>query len=111
MTPEVRTVGEVSIVDLKGRVTHGSGDMEMRETVQRLIDSGKKKFVINLDKVTFMDSAGIGELVACHKRAVEKGGVIKILRPNEKLLDLFAITKLIEIFEIFTDEKEALKGF
>ena len=111
MTPEVRAVGDVSVIEMKGRVTHGSGDIEMRETVQHLIDGGHRKFLINLDKVTFMDSAGIGELVACYKRAVEKGGMIKILRPNEKLLDLFTITKLIEIFDIFKDEKEALKSF
>lgn len=111
MTPEVRTIGDVMVIDLKGRVIHGSGDIEMRETVQRLLDSGQRKFLINLEKVTFMDSAGIGELVACHKRAVEKTGLIKILKPNEKLLDLFTITKLIEIFDIYTDEKEALKTF
>ena len=111
MIPEVRTIGDVNIVDLKGRVTHGSGDVEMKETVQHLLDDGKKKLLINLDRVSFMDSAGLGELVACHKRTVEKGGVIKILRPNEKLLDLFTITKLIEIFDIFTEEKDALKSY
>jgi anti-anti-sigma factor len=111
MQPAVRSNGDVSIIDLPGRVTHGSGDMEMRETIQHLLDEGKKKFIVNLDRVTFMDSAGIGELVACHKRAVEKGGVIKILKANEKMLDLFAITKLNEIFDLFTDEKEALKSF
>ena len=111
MVPETRIVGDVVIIDLKGRVTHGSGDLEMRETIQQLLDEGKRKFVINLEKVTFMDSAGIGELVACHKRAVEKGAMIKILKPNEKLLDLFTITKLIEIFDIYENEKEALKSF
>jgi len=111
MTPEVRAIGDVSVIDLKGKVIHGSGDIEMRETVQHLLDDGKRKFLINLEKVVFMDSAGIGELVACHKRAVEKGGAIKILKPNEKVLDLFTITKLIEIFDIFKDEKEALKAF
>ena len=111
MVPEVRSIGDVVIVDLKGRVTHGSGDLEMRETIQQLLEDGKKKFVIHLEKVTFMDSAGIGELVACHKRAVEKGSTIKILKPNEKLLDLFTITKLIEIFDIFDNEKDALKSF
>jgi len=111
MTPDVRTVGDVSIIDMKGKVTLGSGDIEMRETVHHLLDDGKKHFLINLDRVTFMDSAGVGELVACHKRVVEHGGVIKILRPNEKLLDLFTITKLIEIFDIFKDEKEALRAF
>src|SRR5947199_184405 len=117
-----RTEAEVEILDLSGKITIGEGEAELRRTVQGMIDEGhkkillsldegKKKFVVNLEKVTFMDSAGIGELVACHKRAVEKGGVIKILKANEKMLDLFAITKLIEIFDLFTDEKEALKSF
>src|SRR5438876_721822 len=106
-----RAEGDVRVMELSGNVTHGAGDFEMRETIQHMLDEGKKKFIVNLEKVTFMDSAGIGELVACHKRAVEKGGVIKILKANEKMLDLFAITKLIEIFDLFTDEKEALKSF
>ena len=111
MIPGVRSSGSVSIVDLPGRVTHGAGDIEMRETIQSLLEEGKRNILVNLEKVTFMDSAGIGELVACHKRAVEKGGQIKILKPNEKLLDLFTITKLIEIFDIFTSEKEALASY
>lgn len=111
MGPVVRNSGDVSIVDLPGRVTHGSGDIEMRETIQNLLDTGKKKFIVNLEKVTYMDSAGIGELVACHKRAVQKGGVIKILKANEKMLDLLTITQLNKIFDLFTDEQEALKSF
>lgn len=111
MIPGVRSIGSVSVVDLPVRVTHGAGDIEMRETIQSLLEEGKRNILVNLEKVTFMDSAGIGELVACHKRAVEKGGQIKILKPNEKLLDLFTITKLIEIFDIFTSEKEAIASY
>src|SRR5436309_364698 len=111
MVPDVRTSGDVSIIDLKGRVTHGSGDLEMREMVQHLLDEGKKNFLINLDKVTFMDSAGIGELVACHKRAVEKGGVIKILKPNEMIFDVLVIPKLVTVFETFNDEQDGVHSF
>ena len=111
MHPNVRAIGDVSILDLAGRVTHGSGDFEMRDTLLSLLDEGKRKFIVNLEKVTFMDSAGLGELVACHKRAVEKGGVIKLLKANEKMLDLFTITRLIGIFDVFSDEKEALDSF
>ena len=111
MVPEVRTVGSVHIVDLKGRITHGSGDVEMKETIQHLIEEGKKHYLVNMEKVSFMDSAGLGELVACYKRTVENGGVMKILKPNEKVLDLFTITRLIEVFDIFDNEKDALKSY
>src|SRR5437763_1529835 len=106
-----RAEGDVHVLELSGKITIGEGDVELRRTVHGMIDVGHHKILLSLEKVGFMDSAGIGELVACHKRAVEKGGVIKILKANEKMLDLFAITKLIEIFDLFTDEKEALKSF
>ena len=94
----------------------GEVDIAVRETVRdavtdALSERPAPELVIDLREVTFMDSAGIGELVACHKRAVEKSGTIKILKPNEKLLDLFTITKLIEIFDIYENEKDALKAF
>jgi anti-sigma B factor antagonist len=111
MQPEVRDRGDVSIIDLPGRITHSSGDFEMRQTIQSLLDQGKRKLLVNLEKCTFMDSAGIGELVACHKRAVEKGGVIKIMGANEKMLDLLTITKLITVFDVYKTETEALHSF
>jgi anti-sigma B factor antagonist len=111
MGPTVRTSGDVTIIDLPGRVTHGQGDIEMRETIQSLLDTDKKKLIVNLEKTTYMDSAGIGELVACHKRAVQRGGVIKILKANDKMLDLLTITQLNKIFDLFTDEKEAVGSF
>ena len=111
MHVEVRKKGDVVVADLNGRLVGGVGDEILREVVNELLAEGWKKILLNLSGVQVVDSAGIGELVACHKRAVEKGGAIKILKPNEKLLDLFTITKLIEIFDIFKDEKEALKAF
>src|SRR2546428_472946 len=111
MLSKRRTEGPIEVLELSGKITIGEGEAELRRDVQDLLDSGRRKILISLERVTFMDSAGLGELVACYKRAVEKQGTIKILKPNEKLLDLFTITKLIEIFDIYENEKDAIKAF
>lgn len=111
MKTSIRNVGEVSIVDLPGRITHGDTDLELKMAVGSLLEEGRRRIVMNMEKVAFMDSAGLGELVACHKRVVEKGGAIRILRPNKKVLDLFTITKLISLFDIFEEEKQAIESF
>ena len=76
-----RKYGNVTVVDLKGKITIGRGDVILRETVQQLFDEGHRQILLNLAGVSYMDSAGIGELVACHKRAVEKTGRLKLLNP------------------------------
>jgi anti-sigma B factor antagonist len=111
MKPSIRQQGAVSIVDLPGRITHGDGDVQMKEAVTALLDAGRTKIVLNMEKVNYMDSAGLGELVATHKRVVEKGGVMRILRPNTKVLDLFTMTRLIQLFEVYEDEAQAVEGF
>ncbi len=111
MTVNVRHYGRVSVVDLPGNITHGDGDIAMKGAVQDLIDAGNTSIVLNLDKVAYMDSAGIGELVACHKRVTDKGGRMKLVKMNQKVLDLFTITKLIQLFDTYDDEKEAIGSF
>src|SRR5437867_10336470 len=108
MQVKQRSVGPVEIVELSGKITVGEGEVELRRKVQGMIDSGNKKILLSLERVGFMDSAGLGELVACYKRATQKGGTIKILRPSGKVADLLSLTKITEIFEIFDDEGEAL---
>src|SRR2546427_432785 len=103
-----RTEGEVEILDLSGKITIGEGEVELRRTLQGMIDAGSRKILLSIEKVGFMDSAGLGELVACIKRATEKGGTIKLLRPTGKVADLLSMTKITEIFETFEDEGEAL---
>ena len=76
------------MVDISGKITIGEGDIVLREKVDELLDEGQTQIVLNLEKVTYMDSAGIGELVACYKRAKEKGGTVKLLDPSGKVLDL-----------------------
>ena len=111
MKTEIRQIGKVMVVDLHGKITIGSGDVVLRDTVQKLFDEGRKAILLNLVGVTYMDSAGIGELVACHKRALEKNGVLKLLNPSGKVADLLQLTKLIEVFEVFDTEPEALASF
>lgn len=111
MKVNVRSEGEVSVVDLSGKITIGEGDVVLRETVETLLKEGRSKIVLNLARISYMDSAGIGELVACYKRSREKGGQLKLLNPSGKVYDLLQLTKLEEIFESFRDEGEAIQSF
>jgi anti-sigma B factor antagonist len=111
MKATIRQIGRVAVVDLNGKITIGEGDVILRDKVHEILDAGQKHVLLNLDKVSYMDSAGIGELVACYKRTKEKGGTVKLLKPSGKVSDLLALTKLEEVFETFLDEKEALVSF
>jgi anti-sigma B factor antagonist len=111
MKTKVRNIGKVAVLDLAGKITIGEGDVILREEVNKLLESDRKSILLNLDKVTYMDSAGIGELVACFKRASEAGARLKLLNPSGRVSDLLSLTKLQQVFEIFGDEKEALVSF
>jgi anti-sigma B factor antagonist len=111
MKATVRDIGKVTVVDLSGKITIGEGDVVLRERVTELLDGGHQNILLNLSKVSYMDSAGIGELVACYKRAKEKEGIVKLLNPSGKVYDLLQLTKLEEVFETYKDEKEALVSF
>jgi len=111
MKATVREIGKVAVLDLSGKITIGEGDVVLRERVTELLEGGQLNVLLNLGKVSYMDSAGIGELVACYKRAKEKNGTVKLLNPTGKVYDLLQLTKLEEVFETFADEKEALVSF
>jgi anti-sigma B factor antagonist len=111
MKTTVRQVGQVSVVDLSGKITIGEGDVVLRDKVVELLDGGHSKILLSLEKVSYMDSAGIGELVACFKKARERGGTVKLLKPSGKVEDLLQLTKLWEVFEIFDEEPKAVASF
>jgi anti-sigma B factor antagonist len=111
MKANVRKIGPIAVVDLNGKITIGKGDVMLRETVKGLLEEGDTSILLNLDKVSYMDSAGIGELVACFKRVNDKGGQVKLLNPQGRVYDLFQMTKLDQVFETHMDEKEALVSF
>ena len=111
MKTSVRTVGAVSVVDLLGKITIGEGDIVLHDKVKELLDSGRTQILLNLEQVSYMDSAGIGELVACFKKARERGGTVKLLRPSGKVVDLLALTKLEQVFEVHASEADAVSSF
>ncbi len=111
MKTNIRQIGHISVVDLSGKITIGEGDVALRNAVQEILEAGNQHILLNLEKVSYMDSAGIGELVACYKRAKEREGSVKLLNPSGKVYDLLSLTKLEEVFDTFTDEKEALVSF
>ncbi len=111
MRLDVRQIGHVAVVDLAGKITVGEGDAVLREGVFELLQSDQKQILLNLRKVPYMDSSGIGEIVACYKAARDKNGTVKLLNPSEKVSTLLQTTRLEEVFEIYRNEKEALRSF
>jgi anti-sigma B factor antagonist len=107
----VRRVGDVAIVDLAGRITLGEGSGLLRNTIKDLIAAGQNNILINLKDVTYLDSAGLGELVGAYASVTHASGNIKLLNPQAKVHDLLQITKLYTVFIAFDDEAEALRSF
>lgn len=111
MHVEIRQVGDVVVVDLQGKLTAGLGDQILRETLGELFAQNWKRVLLNLSSVTFMDSAGVGELVAGLRGAKKRGVALKLLNASERVHSTLYIAKLLPIFEIYQDEKEALERF
>ncbi|HEY7369762.1 MAG TPA: STAS domain-containing protein [Thermoanaerobaculia bacterium] len=111
MKTSVRESGGVSIIDLKGKITIGSGDIQLRETINRLLEEGKKNILINMQDVTTIDSSGIGELVGCYTSVTNKGGKLKLEKLPEKISDVLTVTQLITVFDVFDTEDEAVKSY
>jgi len=106
-----RRNGDVVVIDLKGKLTLGSGDVQLRSIIRDLLDRDEKKILLNLDKVSYMDSAGVGELVASYTTASNREADLKLLNLTSKIRDLLQFTQLISVFEHFSDETEASASF
>jgi len=104
----LRESGNVVIVDLAGRLW--VLERALRQRFNELLDQGRLQFVLNLAGLNYMDSSGLGQLVSIWTSVRNRGGHIVLLRPNERILRLLDITKLNTVFEIFQDEKQALKA-
>jgi anti-sigma B factor antagonist len=110
MHVEIRHADDVVIVDLKGKLAAGLGDQILRETVDELLGENWKKILLNLSQVTFMDSAGVGELVAGLRTARNLGASLKLLNTNERIHSTLYIARLLPIFDVFRSEAEALRA-
>ena len=106
-----RQVGEVTVVDAVGRITLGEGASTFRDTLRDLAGGGKKKLLLNLGEVSYIDSSGIGELVSGFTTVTNAGGQVKLLNLTKRVKDLLQITKLYTVFEVFEDEATAVRSF
>jgi anti-sigma B factor antagonist len=111
MTVSERIVDGVSILDVSGSVTLSDGAEQLRDKVRSLIQDGKKQVLVNLDKVSYMDSAGLGELVQAYSNVTKQGGKLKLVNPTKRLTDLLVITKLATVFDSFDNEADAVASF
>jgi anti-sigma B factor antagonist len=106
-----RQSDDITIVDLRGRITLGEGSVTVRDTVRDLLSNGQKRILLNLGGVNYIDSSGIGELVSAFTAAKKQGGELKLLNLTKKIQDLLQITKLITVFDVKDDEILAVESF
>lgn len=103
-----RQSGDVTIIEAKGKITIGSGDVQLRTTIKDLLAQGTKKLILNLLGVKYMDSSGVGELVSTYTSVSNAGGRMVLVGVTGKILDLLQITQLLQVFEVYSSVEEAL---
>ena|SRR5436305_10014911 len=108
---KTRQVGNVSIVDLDGKITLGENTGILRDELRSLLAQGHKNILLNMAGVSYVDSGGLGELVGAYTTATNHGGAVKLVKMQSKMKDLMQITKLHTIFSTFEDEREAIASF
>jgi anti-sigma B factor antagonist len=108
---ETREVAHVTILDVQGRIVLGDEIGELRDAVRKLVAEGKKKIVLNLAEVDYIDSSGVGELVGSYTTVRNAGGELKLLNLTQKVHDVLHVTKLYTVFDIRNDEFTAVKSF
>ena len=106
-----RQAGDVTVLDMSGKITIGEGSVALRTAVRRLLEEGKKRILLNLGGVSYIDSSGIGELVSSYTAINKEGGQLKLLNLTQKLQDLLTITKLLTVFDVYDKEADALNSF
>jgi anti-sigma B factor antagonist len=111
MQIDQRSVGDVVVLDLKGKITLGEGDELLKDKVNSLVNQGHRKIVLNLADVPYIDSAGLGEIVRTYTTVSRQGGSLKLLNLTKRITDLLSITKLLTVFETFESENEAVRSF
>ena len=106
-----RQAGDVAVIDVSGRITIGEGSSVIRDTMRDLTTKGNKKILLNLGDVSYLDSLGIGELVAGFTSVANAGGTVKLLGLTKHVKDVLQITRLYTVFEVHEDEALAVRSF
>ena len=108
---DTRKVGDVTVVDVSGRITLGEGSSALRDVLRDLSAQGNKKILLNLSEVSYIDSSGIGELVSGFTSVSNGGGTLKLLGLTKRVKDLLQITKLYTVFDVHEEEAHAVRSF
>lgn len=111
VTLTTRQVGDVTVIDAKGRITLGEGSSDFRDSIKSLVAKGQKNILVNLANITYIDSSGIGEMVSGFTTVANAGGKLKLLSLTKRIQDLLQITKLYTVFEVYDDEAAGLASF
>jgi anti-sigma B factor antagonist len=111
ITIEERQFRGVTILDLSGKLGLGESNRQLHRSIKRLVSEGKTQIVINLGKITQIDSSGLGELVSGYTTLKAGNGELKLSNVNDRVTDLMTITKLYTVFEIFNVEQDAVNSF
>ena len=111
MEIQERTLQDVVVLDLKGKLTIGEGDELLKERISNLVQQGHRKLLLNLEGVPYVDSAGLGEIVRTYTTVSRQGGKLKLVNLTKRITDLLAITKLLTVFETYESEDEAVRSF
>ncbi len=106
-----RRIGEVTVLDLKGRLVLEEGDAVLRAHVNNLVEHGRTQIIVNLREVTYVDSCGVGVLIAKFVSVRKKGGDVRLLHLTPRSHHLMEISKLLTVFEIFESEDDAVGSF
>jgi anti-sigma B factor antagonist len=109
MNIHTRTVGDVHILDISGKIILGQGTMVVRSTIKDLLHNGVKKIVLNLAEVRHIDSSGVGELVSAFTAVAKEGGQLALLNLSAKVHEILAITKLLTVFQVYDNEQAAVR--
>ena len=108
MKTQIRDVGDVRIISMKGKISIGAGDVKLRELVDQALEEGRKKIVLDLEHVSAIDSSGIGEMVSSYTTVARQGGKLVLLKLSPKINDILQVTQLITVFDIHDSEEEAI---
>src|SRR5919201_7091679 len=111
MTIQERVVGSITVLDLNGRLVLGDGDTLLKDKIHSLVFQNRKQIVLNMGDISYVDSSGLGALVASFVTAKNNGGQIKLVALTKRLHDLLVISKLVNVFETFDSEAEAVNSF
>ena len=111
MEIEERTLENVVVLDLKGKLTIGEGDELLKEKINNVLQQGHKNLLLNLEDVPYVDSAGLGEIVRTYTTVSRQGGTLKLVHLTKRITDLLAITKLLTVFDTFESEADAVSSF